>query len=109
MLVFYGAIHAQEKESVEKITTYQNELMKTELNLTETQEQSVAEINTRYAEKILEIRGRPGGMFSKVGDFKETQKAKSAELEAVLTKEQFEKYEDELLPKMRKQMRSKMQ
>lgn len=108
MLLFFGLVYAQEEGKVEKMATYQTELMKTELKLTDVQEKSVADINAKYAVKILEIRDRPGGKFGKIGDIKATQEAKNAELKEILTAEQFEKYEDEILPKLRKQMKSKM-
>lgn len=99
---------AQKKPDPQKMAQYQNEVMGEELELDEEQLAKVEEVNFKYSKKQAEVIGREGSMFSKIGDMKKIRKAKNAELEKILTKEQMEEFEDEIEPKMRKTMRKKM-
>ncbi|NAS11947.1 hypothetical protein [Poritiphilus flavus] len=99
---------AQENPNPEAIAEYQDKVMTEDLNLDQDQQEKVSVINLKYAEKIVAIRNRPGGKFGKIGDIRDTQKAKAKELEKVLSPEQFELFEDEVAPKLKQQMREKM-
>ncbi|MEM7381915.1 MAG: hypothetical protein AAF361_12055, partial [Bacteroidota bacterium] len=99
---------AQEEPDPQKMAAYQDKVMTEELKLDPEQQAKVSEINLKYAEKMVAIRNRPGSKFGKIGDIKDTQKAKAEELEKVLSPEQFELFEDEVVPKFKKQMKEKM-
>ncbi|MEM9678731.1 MAG: hypothetical protein AAF901_00290 [Bacteroidota bacterium] len=101
-------VSGQEKMSPEDMSVYQNELMTSELQLSEEQQEKVADINLKYAKLFSELKAKPGSMFSKMGDFKKTGKEKNKELEAVLTESQMEKYLDDIEPKIKKHMRKNM-
>ncbi len=98
----------QSQMTAKEMADYQDKLMVEELDLTEEQQKSVKEINLRYAIKQKTLIEKEGSMFGKIGDMKKVKKNKNAELEKVLTESQFEKYEDDLEPKIRKYIKSKM-
>ena len=106
MIAFVG--RAQEVSKIEEITTYQNGLMNEKLNLSEDQRGEVSAINEKYAKKMLELREKPGGMFGKMKEIKATQQKKNEELKMILTKPQYIAYEEEVLPEIKRHMRSKM-
>jgi len=101
-------LSSQENLTAKEMADYQNKLMIKELNLNESQQKTVSEINLKYAIKQKALIEKEGSMFGKIGDMKKIKKDKYAQLEKVLTKEQLEKYEDDLEPKIRKYMRKNM-
>jgi len=69
------------------------EKMKTELALTDEQYPKVQAINLKYAQKNEDIFREGGGRFAKFRALKSSQKDKSKEMKAVLTSDQYKKYE----------------
>ncbi|MEM8847144.1 MAG: hypothetical protein AAGD17_08595 [Bacteroidota bacterium] len=98
----------QKKMDANEMAEYQNNLMKSELNLNSEQLAKVEELNAKYSVKTADLMNKEGSMFGKIGDMKKIKKAKNEELAKILTEEQMEKFEDELEPKIRKTMRKKM-
>ena len=94
--------------TAEQIATYQNNMMTEELDLTENQIDKVSTINMKYSEKQKALMEEEGSMFGKIGRMKDIKKDKDAELEDVLTEAQFEKYKDDVEPKIRSFMRKNM-
>ena len=92
----------QVKMNAMEMAEYQNNLMKSELHLDTAQFEKVEELNLRYSKKTAELLNKEGSMFGKIGDMKKIKKAKYAELEQILTKEQMEVYEDDVEPQIRK-------
>ena len=70
------------------------EKMKTELSLTDDQYPSVQAINLKYAQKNETIIKGSDGKFAKYRALKSSQKDKSKEMKAILTIDQYKKYED---------------
>ena len=87
---------------------YQNQVMSEELNLNEEQQVQIEELNFKYSKKQADLMNSEGSMFGKMGDMKKIRKEKTQELEQILTEEQMKKFEDDVEPKMRKEMRKKM-
>jgi hypothetical protein len=84
--------------------------MKTDLALTDEQYPKVQAINLRYAQKNEAIFQGTGGRFAKFRSLKSSQKDKSKEMKAVLTSEQYKKYEqmvEEMKNKAREQYQSR--
>ncbi len=108
LLIIGQLAFSQENLSAEEIADYQNNLMTEELELTEVQQERVSEINKRYAIEQKSLIEQEGSMFGKMGEMKKIKREKNSELETVLTKEQFEKYEDDLAPQIRNYMRKNM-
>ncbi|BAO77372.1 hypothetical protein WPG_3142 [Winogradskyella sp. PG-2] len=79
-----------------------------ELSLTEEQTKKVSEVNIKYATKLRALIDREGSMFSKRDDMKKISTAKNDELSKILTEAQFKKYENDLVPKIRKHIRKNM-
>ena len=67
--------------------------MKTELSVTDDQYPSVQAINLKYALKNEQIFKGSDGKFAKYRALKSSQKEKSKEMKAILTSDQFKKYE----------------
>ncbi len=99
---------SQQDLSVEEIVSYQNKAM-AKLEMTPKQTEQVSAINLTYATKQMALMDEEGSMFGKFGRMKKLGKAKNAELEKVLTEEQYERYEDDIEPQIRKHFRAKMQ
>lgn len=68
--------------------------MKTELSLTDEQYEKVQAVNLKYAKKNDEILKSSKGKLSKYKSVKASQDEKKKEMKAILTEEQFKKYED---------------
>lgn len=101
-------VSAQKKMDAQEMAQYQNDVMSKELNLNPEQLEKIEEVNFRYSKRQAELMNREGSMFGKIGDMKKIRKEKNAELGQVLSKEQMKEYEDEVEPKIRKNMREKM-
>lgn len=99
---------SQEGLSPGQIADYQNELMFKELDLTEEQQTKVSKINLKYAPRQKTLMEKEGSMFSKIGDIKKIKKEKDTELKGVMTEVQFEKFKDEVEPKIRSYMKKNM-
>ena len=99
---------AQEELTITQIADFQNNLMIEELSLSEEQKAKVKEINLKYAKNQKELLYKEASMFSKIGEVRSIKKAKNAELEKILSEEQFEYYEDELESEIRDFMRKHM-
>ena len=67
--------------------------MKTELSLTDDQYPSVQAINLKYVLKNEQIFKGSDGKFAKYRALKSSQKEKRREIKAILTSDQFKKYE----------------
>lgn len=100
---------SQIKLTANEIATYQDSVMQKELHLKETLIEPLKKINLKYAEKQKALMDKKGSMFGKIGDMRNLKKSKNTELKAILTKAQFEKYEDDVEPVIRKYMRKQMQ
>ena len=97
-----------QKMAPQEMADYQTKIMSEELELNESQKKRVTELNLEFSEKQAELMNKEGSMFGKMGDMKKIGKEKNAALEEILTKEQMEKYKDQVGPKIRKHMREKM-
>jgi len=75
------------------------EKMKTELSLTDDQYPSVQAINLKYAQKNEQIFKGSDGKFAKYKALKSSRKDKGKEMKAILTSDQYKKYE-EMVEKM---------
>lgn len=88
---------AQEQERTpltsEERATKWTEWMKNELSITAEQEPEVHAINLKYAQQTESVRTQDGSRRSKFKDVKSIDNAKDEELKAILTPEQFEKYQ----------------
>jgi len=94
------SINAQSfiRDSLKNATTeqraqMQSDMMKNKLALTDDQYKQVSDINLKYARKMDNLKLNGGGKFSKARKAKSILSDKDDELQKVLTKEQFEKYE----------------
>ncbi len=94
-----------QKMDAQKMADYQTEIMVEQLSLSEDQREQIATLNLRYSEKQAALMNREGSMFSKMGEMKDIRRDKNMELEAVLTESQMKKYEEEVAPMIRKELR----
>ncbi|MEL6917135.1 MAG: hypothetical protein AAFO99_05320 [Bacteroidota bacterium] len=99
--------NAQEMDP-EEMADYATTTMIEQLNLNEEQQEQVTGLNLKYSKKQADLMNRKGSMFSKMGDMKKIKKEKNKELEKILSKEQMEKFEDDVEPMIRDHMRKKM-
>ncbi|MEM1258717.1 MAG: hypothetical protein AAGH81_09315 [Bacteroidota bacterium] len=97
-----------QKMKAQEMADYQTETMIEQLGLSEEQQDKIAELNLKYSKRQAALMNQEGSMFSKMGDMKQIAGDKKAELEKVLSRAQMKKFEDEVAPKMRKEMRKKM-
>lgn len=97
-----GTVAAQDslKATPEARAKGLTEKMKTELTLSDDQYNKVYAINLEYAQKNQAIMKGTGNKLSKFQTLKSQNEAKTKELKAVLTKEQFDKYQ-----KMQKELK----
>ncbi len=86
------------EEQAKKLT----DKMKSELTLTDTQYQPVYDINLKYANKGQDLMKSTEDKKAKMEAMKSTMADKDNELKAVLTPDQYKKYEG-----MKKEMKSK--
>jgi len=99
-ILFITSINAQSvnRDSLKNATPeqraqIQSNMMKNKLALTDDQYRQVSDINLKYARKMDNLKQNGGGKFSKTRKAKSILSDKDDELQKVLTKEQFEKYE----------------
>jgi hypothetical protein len=76
----------------EQRATIQTEFMQSKLNLTAEQMPKIADINLRYAQKMDPIIKGSSGALMKMRQMKEVNGEKEAELQQVLSADQFQKY-----------------
>jgi len=93
-LLLCTSISFAQNSSDEKATEMTDK-MKNELSLTETQYESVLEINKEYISKIKEIAGEDKGRPDPetIEEITKIRKDWDAEIEKVLTEEQFKTYQ----------------
>lgn len=105
-----GAKTADSTRTAEGRAAALTEKMKTELSLTDAQYPQVQAINLKYAQKNEQIFQGPGGRFAKFKSLKSSQKDKSKEMKAILTPDQYKKYEamvEEMKNKAKEQYKSR--
>jgi anion-transporting ArsA/GET3 family ATPase len=117
MCMASGIIYAQEGEgkshkgqrpaerlTVEERAKEQADRLKKDLELTDTQYESVKEINLKYAKKAEEVfKNNEEDRSKHMECLKKNQEEQNLELKAVLTEAQYTKYEEQL--KARKEKR----
>ena len=108
LLLFVMQWGNAQKMDAREMADYQTETMIEQLNLSEEQQDKVAELNLKYSKKQATLMNQEGSMFSKMSDMKKIAEDKKAELEKVLSKAQMEKFENDVAPKMKKEIRKKM-
>ncbi len=99
-------VKGQEKMDAIQIAGYQTQIMTKELKLDNNQIKNIEVINLKYAEKIVPIMQSEGSMFSRMGVMRKNNNLKKEELKTVLSAEQMKKYEKEVQPMIRKQLRN---
>ncbi len=97
-----------QKMDAQEMADYQTGTMIEQLNLSKEQQDKVAELNLKYSQKQAALMNQEGSMLSKMSDMKKIAEDKKAELDTILSKAQMEKFENDVAPKMRKEMRKKM-
>lgn len=80
------------------------EKMKTQLALTDDQYPQVQAINLKYVQKNQAIFAGTEGRMAKFRSLQSSQKDKSKEMKAILTKDQYKKYE-EMMDEMKQKAR----
>lgn len=88
----------------EQRAQFQTNMMKSKLSLDSGQITKIQALNLKYAQKFQPILKSSDGKLSKYRQAKTLLKQKDAELQAVLTKDQYKKYqdfEDEMKSKMK--------
>ena len=88
----------------------QDKWMQSNLSLDAKTTESVSAINLEYAKKTQALVTSDAGKFEMIGTFRKNAKAKDAELEAILTPEQYSLYQtkkSEMQAKMKKKLKAK--
>ena len=88
----------QKEELLEKYESY-----RTELNLSEAQQEKVKEINSTYFEGLASLQASGGSKLSKLKTFRTLSDRRDKEMGQVLDKEQYKRYKE-----MQKEMRSEL-
>ena len=103
--IFTSCSQAQTRgdRSPEERAQLQTEMMTEALSLGEDQASRVADINAKYSEKMANIQAQEGSRRSKFQAARGLMEEKDAELEAVLTADQYATYQ-----KKKAEMRVKM-
>jgi hypothetical protein len=90
----------------------QTAFMQDKLALTADQTPKIAALNLKYAEKMDPIIKGSSGMFAKMRQMKEVNQEKEAELQQILSADQFQKYlasKEELREKLEEKFAEKAQ
>jgi hypothetical protein len=114
-LLLVGAASAQEFQKLAGTTPaqragVQTELMKSRLGLSEAEAAKIASINLKYAEQMQPILQGSEGPMMKMGAARRVDQAKDAELQGVLSPEQYQKYlasKQEMRQKMEQKLMEK--
>jgi len=98
LVVFVPALAMAQMEELKKSTpeeraTMLTKMMQSELSLDEKATTAVSDINLKYAKEAQVLMDSSGTKFGKIMTFRKNGKAKDAELEGVLTPEQYSQYE----------------
>ena len=80
----------------------QTQMMKKELNLTDTQYTAVSKLNLEYAQKMQPVLASGDGRMAKAMKAKSIMKEKDKKLKAILTEEQYNRYEEVIKEKIKK-------
>jgi len=107
-IIFSWVALGQSKVDVSEMTNFHMSEIESIINLTEEQTKETNTIILDFSEKMAVLINKDGGMFGKIGDIRKLGKEKNKKLGVVFSKEQMEKYEDEIEPKVRKQFRNRM-
>lgn len=102
--VIYLQAQTHDLPPAEQRTKKQTELMDQKLNLDDTQESAVADINLKFAKRVDEVFAADESKKEKAKKMKKINDEKEAALEPVLTPEQFAKYvelKDEFVEKIK--------
>ena len=89
----------------------QTEFMKMRLGLSDAQAPRIAAINLKYAEQMQPILQGSDGPLMKMGEARRVDQAKDAELQGVLSPEQYQKYlaaKEEMRQHMEQKLMEKM-
>ena len=98
LLLIASAITASAQLDKLKNTTPQERakaqtiFMKSKLDLTEAQLPKVEALNLKYAEKLDPVIKGSAGPLVKMGEFRQANEDKEAELKGILSPDQFQKY-----------------
>lgn len=100
---------AQEKEFTEEQKA-QMEAQLTmyfeKLNLSEEQKPKFEEITKKYGKQLMDLKESNKGRFAKYKEFKAINKNRNAEMKPLLSKEQYENYQD-IQNKMQEKMKER--
>ena len=101
-------VNAQSKLSEEKKKELQErfETYKTQLNLTEDQQEKVKAINTAYFEELAGIKESGGSKLAKLKAFRKISDKHDKEMKGVLDKDQYNTYK-KMQQEMKEEMKSK--
>ena len=104
-LGFAGNASAQGKltEEQKKELTARLERYRTELNLTDQQQEKVKAINTAYFEKLEDLKESGGSRMSKLKTFRKASNEHDKQIKDVLDEKQYETYK-----KMQKELKSEL-
>ena len=116
LLLIASAITASAQLDKLKNTTPQERakaqtiFMKSKLDLTEAQLPKVEALNLKYAEKLDPVIKGSAGPLVKMGEFRQANEDKEAELKGILSPDQFQKYlaaKQEMREKVGSEMRER--
>ena len=98
LVMFVPALAMAQMEELKNSTpeeraTMLTKMMQSELSLDEKATTAVSDINLEYAKEAQALMDSSGTKFGKIMTFRNNAKAKDAELEGVLTPEQYSLYE----------------
>lgn len=91
----------KKKELQEKFDTY-----KTQLNLTEDQQEKVKAVNTAYFEELAVIKESGGSKLAKLKAFRRVSDKKDKQMKEILDKDQYNTYK-KIQQEMKDEMKSK--
>jgi hypothetical protein len=87
----------RQRLTLEERVKAQSDRMKKDLELTDIQYDSVQKINLKYAQKVEEARkGNQEQSAQNRETFRKNQEEQNKELKAILTEDQYKKYEEQL-------------
>jgi len=107
ILVSVTPVHAQAKMMGGDMAKKQTDKMQEKLPITDSVTyQKVYDINAKYMEKTKEAMQDGGSKLAKFKALKSVQNEKNAEMKAVLTAEQYKKYE-EMVAETKEELKAK--
>ncbi len=94
MTLFTTTLLAQEgKKSLEELITLSTEQLDKKLELSDEQQDQVYKISLKYAQKAQDLKASSASKLEKYRAYQADNKAKEAEMEQVLSKEQFKEWQ----------------